>query len=58
MLATALRSNPLVQRMVVRTRALKPIPIVSPLRRTRFTRFVNHRPIGPPVPGCRPLELI
>ena len=33
--------------------ALKPIPIASPLRRTRFiTRFVNHRPIGPPVPGC------
>jgi hypothetical protein len=55
MLATALRSRPLVQRMVVRTRALQPIPTASPLRRNRFiTRIVNHRPIGPPVPGCRP----
>src|SRR4029453_7275024 len=40
--------------MVVSTRALNPKPGILPLRRIRLmTRFCIHRPIGPPVPGCR-----
>jgi hypothetical protein len=46
------RSSPRLRLIVVRDQGVKPKPGTLPLRRIRLmTRFVIHRPTGPPVPG-------